>query len=64
MPISTTILAVVVNLLATGLPLIGISIGTESLETTVQTIVAIATGVWIWRERVKVGDVNVAGLRK
>ena len=64
MPISTTILAVVVNLLATGLPLIGVSIGTDSLETTVQTIIAIATGIWIWRERVKVGNVTALGIRK
>lgn len=61
---STTISAVIINLLATVLPLLGVTVGTESLTTTLQTLVAIATGVWIWYQRVQRGDVNVAGVRK
>ena len=61
---STTIIAVIINLLATVLPLLGVSIGTEALTTTVATLFAIGTAVWVWYQRVRVGDVNVAGIRK
>lgn len=61
---STTITAVILNLLSVGLPYIGVSIGGAELTTTMQTIIAVATGIWIWYRRVQVGDVNVAGVRK
>lgn len=61
---STTIIAVVVQLLAVLLPLIGIEVGTEQLTTTAQTIVVIGSGLWIWKERVARGDVTFAGKRK
>lgn len=61
---STTILAVVLNLISVGLPYVGVTIGTEQLTTTLQTLIAIGTGLWIWYRRVKVGDVTVAGIRK
>ncbi len=61
---STTIAAVIVNLLATILPILGISVGTEQLTTTIQVLVAIGTGLWIWKQRVAVGDVNGFGMRK
>jgi hypothetical protein len=60
---STTIISVIINLLAMVLPLLGISVGTDQLTTTIQVLVAIGTGLWIWKERVKKGDVNIAGLR-
>ncbi len=60
---STTILAVVVNLLAVILPLLGVHLGTEKIEVTVQTLAAIGTGAWIWYQRVKRGDVNALGFR-
>ncbi len=61
---STTITAVVINLLSVILPLIGVEIGSESLTTTVQTLIAVGTGIWIWAERVKRGDVDLFGRRK
>ena len=64
MPFSTTIAAVIVNMLATFLPLMGINIGSEALTTTVATLVTLATGIWIWKERVVKGDVSGLGLRK
>lgn len=60
---STTILAVVINLLATILPQIGIEIGSEALTTTASTLLTIGTGLWIWYQRVKRGDVSVVGKR-
>lgn len=61
---SQTIVAVVLNLLSTVLPWAGVSIGSDQLTTTIQTLVAIGTGLYIWYLRVQKGDVNVAGLRK
>lgn len=61
---STTILAVIINLLAVGLPYIGVTIGTEELTNAVQVLFAIITGAWIWYQRVKRGDVTVVGARK
>lgn len=66
------IIAVLINLVAQALPYIGVNIGTEELTQTVQTLVALGTGIWIWYERTqltKVGnnaqsDVTLAGLKK
>lgn len=60
---STTITAVIVQLLVIALPLIGIDVGTEALTTTVQTIAVIGSGLWIWKERVARGDVSATGAR-
>ncbi len=64
MPFSTTIAAVIINLLSVGLPLIGIRVESDALTTTVQTVIALVTGLWIWYQRVKVGDVTTLGRRK
>lgn len=64
MPISTTFAAVFINLASTILPLMGIQVGTDALTTTVQTIVAIVTGLWILKQRYARGDVKMSGLRK
>lgn len=61
---STTIIAVIINLLGTVLPWLGISLAPGDLTTTVQVILAIATGAWIWYQRVSQGDVTTMGLRK
>jgi len=61
---STTISAVVVNLLATLLPLFGVTVGSEDLTKTVQVLVAVATGLWIWYQRTLQGDVKWYGARK
>lgn len=60
---STTVIAVIVNLLVTVLPLVGITVDSGAVETTIQTLVAVLTGLWIWAERVKRGDVNEFGVR-
>ena len=60
---STTYLAVIVNILSVLLPKVGITVGTEELTTTIQTIVAIFTGMWIMIQRYKRGDINVAGFK-
>lgn len=61
---STTIGSVVLQLLAVILPLLGVNVGSEALTTTVQTIVVVGTGLWIWYRRVAKGDVNAYGARK
>ncbi len=61
---STTIAAVIINLLSVILPLVGVTLGSDALTTTVQTIVAIATGLWIWKQRVARGDVRISGVKK
>jgi hypothetical protein len=60
---SNTIVAVILNLLATLLPLLGIQIGSDSLTTTIQTIVAIGTGLFIWYKRYQKGDITKIGVR-
>lgn len=61
---STTIIAVIVNLLSVFLPKAGVQVGSDELTATIQTIVAVVSGLWIWRERVSRGDVNPLGFKK
>ena len=60
---STTIPAIIINLLAVILPLMGVTVGSDALTTTVQTVIAIGTGLWIWIARVKKGDINILGAK-
>lgn len=52
------------QLLTIGLPMLGVTVGSDQLTQTVQTIVLIVSGLWIWYRRVGVGDVKVSGIRK
>lgn len=61
---SQTISAVIIQLLAIFLPMLGITVGSVALTSFVQTAVVILAGVWIWIRRVRQGDVNFAGVRK
>ncbi len=61
---STTIIAVIVNLLAVILPQLGITIGSEALTNAITVVVTILTGLWIWTQRYMQGDINFAGIRK
>lgn len=61
---STTIIAVVVNLLAVLLPYIGVDLGTDKLTDLAQTLVAIGTGLYIWVQRTKRGDVTALGFKR
>ena len=60
---SQIILATIVNLLAVFLPYIGVEVGSEQLTQTIQTLVAVVTGVWIYVRRVNMGGVNLVGGR-
>jgi len=71
MQFSTTIVAVIVNLLSMLLPLINVQVGTDDLTNSIQTIVAVFTGAYIWWQRTRlqaapngVGDVNLAGIKQ
>lgn len=61
---STTILSSIVSILAVVLPLLGIDVGSEQLTTTIQTILIVGSGLWVWKERVARGDVSVLGARQ
>lgn len=62
--ISTTYIAVIVNVLAQLLPKIGVSVGSDELTTTIQTIIALASGLWILWQRYQRGDVSPLGVRR
>jgi hypothetical protein len=71
MPFSTTIAAVLINLVAQVLPWLGVAVGTDELTAAVQTFIAIGTGIWIWYQRTlhkRVGkaesDVKLSGVKK
>lgn len=69
---STQIVAVFALILAELLPRIGVTIGSDELTSTLQTIVAVASGLWIWYQRVANlrrtasgnSDVGLSGARK
>lgn len=67
---STQVISVIILLLSQLLPLIGITVESADLEKTIQVIVAVATGGWIWWQRVTklrksdTSDVNALGGRK
>ena len=62
---STTIAAVIINLLATVVaPFLGVQIGTEQITTFVQVLISLATGAWIWYQRYQQGGVTKLGFRK
>lgn len=61
---STTIASVFVSILAMILPYFGVSVGSDQLTQTVQTVIVIAAGIWIWYRRVQSGGVSALGVRK
>ncbi len=61
---SQTVISVIVQLLALGLPALGVTVGSSQLTGAIQTIVLVASGLWIWYRRYKVGDIKVSGVRK
>ena len=61
---STTITSVLAQLLVVILPMFGVRVGTDELTAAIQTIVVIGTGLYIWVERVRKGDVKWFGGRK
>lgn len=61
---SQTYLAIFINLVVNILPKFGINIGNAELQTTIQTISALITGVWVLVRRYRAGDINALGVRK
>jgi len=61
---STTIASVFLQFAIIFLPMMGIQVGSDQLTVAVQTIVVIATGLWIWIQRVKKGDIKIFGAYK
>lgn len=61
---STTYIAVIVNVLAFVLPHLGITVGNDALTTTVQTVVVIGSGVWVLVQRYLRGDITLFGAYK
>jgi hypothetical protein len=55
---------VIVQLLTIGLPYIGVTVGSDQLTGAVQTVILVATGIYIWVRRVQAGGVTAAGFRK
>lgn len=58
---SQTISAVFIQLAIVILPMFGVRIGTDQLTSALQTIIVIASGLWIWIRRYQQGDVTVFG---
>lgn len=62
---STTIMALMVNLLGTVLPYIGLSnITGEQLTTTLNVLLAVGSAVYLWLKRYNQGDITPVGARK
>lgn len=61
---STTITSVLVQMLVIFLPMFGVKVGSDDLTVAVQTVVVVVTGLYIWFERVRKGDVKWFGARK
>ena len=61
---SQTYIAVAVMVLAKVLPQLGIVSSTDSLTTTITTLIAIGAGVWALIRRYQGGGVTLAGIRK
>ena len=61
---STTYSAALISILATVLPMLGISVGSEELTTTFRVILVIISGLWVIKERVKRGDISILGVRR
>ena len=60
---STTYIAVIVNLAVVVFPLLGISVESQALEVTLQTLTALVTGIWILIQRYKAGGITKLGKR-
>ena len=62
--VSQTVTAIILQLLTIGLPMIGVTIGSDQLTGTVQTIIIVVSGIWIWVRRYQAGDIKISGVRK
>lgn len=61
---STTYIAVIVMILAEVLPKLGITVSSDSLTTTITTLVTLVSGVYLLYHRWVKGDVTILGVKK
>lgn len=64
MQYSTEYLAVIVLLLTKFLPLIGINLDANAISTTVTSLIAVCSGLWLLYKRFQKGGVSPLGFRK
>jgi len=62
--LSQTYIAILVNILVQFLPKLGLSVGSEELTVTVQTLVLIGSSAWVLIRRYNAGGVTLGGFRK
>ena len=60
---SQTYVSIIVMLLATILPKVGITLGNDALTTTIQTLLVLGGGLWVLVRRYQAGGVTVFGSR-
>ncbi len=61
--ISTTYVATIVSVLSVLLPKLGITVGSEELTSTIQTLIVLGSGIWVLIRRYQKGGINIAGVR-
>ena len=62
---STTIIALIVNLLGTALPYLGLAnLTSEQLTTTLNVLLAVGSALFLWLKRTSKGDIDIVGRRK
>lgn len=62
--ISQTYIGIIVSVLASLLPKLGIEVGSEALTTTISTVLTLLGGLWALKARYSKGDVSLIGVRK
>ena len=61
---SQTYIGILVSLLGSLLPRIGVEIGSEDLTITVSVLVTIAGSIWAFWGRFRKGDISALGVKK
>lgn len=60
---SQTVISLLIVILSTVLPKLGVTIGNDALTTTISTILVLGAAIWAWVRRYQAGGINAAGLR-
>lgn len=61
---SNTLIGVWVQVIVWIVKFTGIEVAPSAIQTTVETVLLLGSGLWIWYQRVKKGDVKWYGKRK
>lgn len=61
---SQTYVGIIVMLLSTFLPKLGVTIDNDSLTTTISVLLTLAGALWAFWGRYRKGGITVAGMRK